>query len=229
MGRYVNGIGLPAGRSRRAAVAFALVALLVAGCGQQAGALLYFLGLYPRQKVPAEFNLTPGRLAVLIDDDADQVTYPEVYRQFTEEFATALRENKQVTQVIPYEQLKELQQRDPEFDQIAADRVGKLLEADQVLWIKVDRFDTGGIGTSDISQAAAFSISLRVLTTRAKSRDEVQLWPDTREPRAVSAALTMSAVQQQNDPRVIAGMLAEQLAADVARLFYEYELDEMTS
>lgn len=215
----------PRGRSRRAGVAVALVMLLIAGCGQQAGALIYFLGLYPRQKVQAEYQLTPGRLAVLIDDDADQISYSEVYKQFTEGLADELRENKQKTKVIPYEQLKELQQRDPTFDQIAADRVGKMLEADQVLWIKVDRFDTGGIGASDVSQAAAFSISLRLLTTGAKTRDEVQLWPETREPRAVTSALSMSAVQQQNDPRVIAEMLTEQLAVDVAKLFYEYELE----
>lgn len=204
----------------------ALAALLVAGCGEQFGAFLYFMGWYPHQKVAPEYRLTPGRLAVLIDDDADQVTSPDVYNRFTEKFAEELLDNEVVTKVIPYAQLKELQQREPSFDQIAADRVGKLLEADQVLWIKVDRFDTGNIGASDVSETAVFSVNLRLLTTRAKSHDEVQLWPETREPRTVTAALPMSRVQFKNDPRIIAETLTDDLAVNVAQLFYEREIDE---
>lgn len=215
--------------ARPRVLVWSLMLLLIAGCGQQFGAFLYFFGLYPKQKVQAEYNLTPGRLVVLIDDDADQISHPEVYKQFTEKFAKELLDHKRVTKVIPYDQLKELQQREPTFDEMAADRVGKTLEADQVLWVKVDRFDTGDIGANEVSEAAAFSVSLRLLTTRAKSRDEVQLWPETREPRYVTAALPMAKVQFRDDPRIIAEMLTEDLAVNVARLFYEYEIDEDTA
>lgn len=198
------------------------------GCGEQAGAFLYFFKLYPKQKIPAEFTLTSGRLLVLIDDDADLITEPGVKQALTEGVAANLRENRVKATVIPFEQLKTLQRHQPDFETTAADRIGKLLDADQVLWIKVDRFSTGSVSASDVGKAATFTVNLRVLTTKAASRDEVQLWPEAREPRKVSADLSLAMVQMKNDPRVITEMLSEALAKSIAELFYEHPMEEPT-
>jgi hypothetical protein len=215
---------------RLATIGLALCAALpsASGCGEQFGAFVYFFGLYPKQKIPAEFTLTKGRLAVLIDDDADLISQPDVKKKLTDDIAKHFRENDVVTTVIPFEQVKALQQHDRDFDTMAADRVGKVLDADQVLWIKVGQFDTGSTQAADTNKAAAFAVALRVLTTKATNRDEVQLWPEMREPRNVTVNLPLSVVQRKNDPRVIAEMLAEELAKDIAELFYQHPMEEPT-
>lgn len=201
-------------------------AMLAAGCGQQFGALLYFMGVIPSEKVPAEFHLTTGRLLILIDDDSDQVSQPEVFDRLTKQIAKELADYPdRPTRVIPYAQVRELQQRERDFSQYTADHIGKLLEADEVLWIKVDVFQPGSIAATDVSRSAQFTVNLRLLDTHAETRDEVQIWPESREPRRVSEGLSLAFVQEKNNDRIVAEELTDRLAESITLIFVDHEID----
>ena len=52
-----------------------VLALALAGCGPQGGAMLYWLGIGDDQKVEAEFTLGPGPLLILVDDPEERLTW----------------------------------------------------------------------------------------------------------------------------------------------------------
>ena len=92
----------------------------------------------PRQIQKAEFELTSGRLAVVIDHarggQADPVFDLNLHNRLVELF----RENKVSAQVTPYDDVVRLRQANEDFASWSIQRVGRALHADQVLYIRVE-------------------------------------------------------------------------------------------
>jgi hypothetical protein len=197
---------------------------LTAGCGQQFGTLIYHMGLFPRPTIEAQFILTKGPLLILVEDDYNVSDSQKVRDAIAIAVGDELYENKVNRRVVPLGNLKQLRQNAPEFDKIPTDRLGRMLEAEQVLWIKIVEYSTGDETADDPSQAAQIIVTIRVIHTHAEHRDEVRLWPTGREPYRVEVSESLSMLQRTG----LKGMelvLVVELSDQIGKLFYDYKID----
>ena len=94
----------------------ALICLAVAGCGPNAGAWLYTLGLYKKQKVPAEFKLPEGSVLILVDDDQELIHPAEARLALVDELAKRLKTHGITDRVTTNEEMARIRQAEPNFD-----------------------------------------------------------------------------------------------------------------
>jgi hypothetical protein len=195
---------------------------LLAGCGQQFGALVYHLGLIPPLKVEAEFTLTKGPLLILVEDDYELTPSPGVRDAITVGLAKQFAEHRINRRVVPLERLKRVRAADPDYEKIPADKLGRMVEAEQVLWVKIVEYCSGATEEVDnTNEAAKLTVTLRVLNTHAEVRDDVRLWPEGREPHRVTSSASLGKVQRFGEDNMQA-LLIEDICDSVAKLFYDH-------
>lgn len=205
--------------------ALLLCLIPLAGCGPTAGAWLHTLGMVPSQKVEAEFVLPKGPLLILVDDDQELIQPPLAKRRLVELLGEQLRENKVADRVTTNEELARIQQDEPKFDQRGAREVGRLAKADTVLWLSVKQFSV----PDDLEIAVApgtFSLMLKVIDATAEKREDVRLWPLDREGRLVSVTLTPNELHEAKTRTAVHDAMAAAMADKIARMFYEYKIEE---
>ena len=207
------------------ALASLSVAALTAGCGPKFGTMLYFMGMGQGQKTAAEFQLPKKPLLILVDDDYDLIHPPIARDALAEALTQELRDHDLADKVTSGEELAKIRQNTPDFDKRGAREVGRMVKADVVLWLKVVRFTL-----PDNLDAAMvpcfFGVSLKVLDAKADKREDVCLWPKEREGKTVEAKISPHDLQACKNVREAHTLVAKTLAAEVARLFYEYETEE---
>ena len=203
------------------------VTLLATGCSQ-IGAMMYFAGVGQNQKTPAEYQLPKKPLLILVDDDFDLIHPPIARDVLMEAVAQQLREHELADKITSSEELAKIRQVTPDFDKVTATGLGKKVNAEVVLWLQVTRFTL-----PDELEAAVvpsfFGVSVKVLDVKATKRDEVRLWPKEREGKVVEATISPHELQNCKNVREAHTVMAQALAVDVAKLFYEYETDEKDS
>ncbi len=202
-----------------------LLAVGATGCGPDAGALLYHSGLIPQEKVAAEFKLPGGPLLILVDDDLDLIRPAQTREMLVDELAKSLREHTAVTRVTTNEELARVRQQEPEFDKTAADAVGRLVNADTVLWLSTKEY-----AVSDNLELAVspgrFAVNVKILNAKAETRDDVRLWPEDREGKTIEAAVSPHDIRQCRTKTEVHELMAAALADEVARLFYERTIEK---
>jgi hypothetical protein len=207
-----------------ALLAAACLAVVPAGCGPQFGAFLYWTGLYPKPTVKAEFTLTKGPILILVDDDYN-LTESQAMR---DAIASALAEQLAVHKVnrrsIPLERLKRIRLTAPDYAKISAHELGRMVQAEQVLWIKIVEYKIGDLEADNPNEAARVIVSLRVLNCRAERRDDVRLWPSGREPHRLEITKPLGDVQRLGRDKVEL-LLIQELADRIAKLFYDYKVE----
>jgi hypothetical protein len=201
------------------------VAALASGCGPKFGAFLYFSGLGQDQKTPAEFQLPKKPLLILVDDDYDLIHPPIARDVLAEALAKELRDHELADKITSSEELAKLRQVTPEFEKRCADTVGRLAHAEVVLWLQVVRFTI----PDDIDAALVpcyFGVTVKVLDAKATKREDVRLWPKEREGKTIEVKISPHDLQQCKSIREAHTLVAQTLAMDVAKLFYEYETEQ---
>ncbi|HSW46330.1 MAG TPA: hypothetical protein VLM89_12245 [Phycisphaerae bacterium] len=201
------------------------LAATVSGCGPKAGIFLYWTGLVQPEKVKSAFELPKKPLLILVDDPLGLIHPPVARDALVEALAAELRDRKLADRITTNEELAGLRQTEPNFERRGAREVGRLASADIVLWLQVARFTL----PDDLEAAMApsfFGVSVKVLDATAESREDVCLWPKEREGRAVEVKVSPHDLQTAKDVREAHKVMARQLAAEVARLFYEHEPPE---
>ena len=159
----------------------ALLIACVAGCGMQAGTLFYFLGAGRLHTVEAEFALTEGPLLILVDDLNERLTWGPARDRIAEELAKELLEHEAAAKIIAPQTLKRHRRTQAGFDDLKCTQVGRLVGADQVLWIDVQAFYAEE-EVHDTTQAASLAVTVRVINpNERKDRAKVRLWPSNRE------------------------------------------------
>jgi hypothetical protein len=196
------------------------------GCGPEGGAMLYWMGAADKEKVGAEFELGAGPVLVLVDDPEERLTWAEARDVLAEETANALLTNEATGTVISIEAVRRLRRRRPDFEERGCREIGEMVEADRVVWLQVADFFASE-DTQDLTAAARMAVSVRVVNAKAKTRDEVRLWPEEMEGRPVKAELSSNEMGRLDGRREITQALAAKLANEVARLFYEHTLDDL--
>ena len=110
------------GRAQRSPGVAAVLAmgaglLLFTGCGPDFGAFVYTLGLYPSQKIAAEYNLSKGNMLVLVDDVRDLIQPTTARDALVDEMAKRLSEHQFAERVTTNEEIARLRQKEPRLDE----------------------------------------------------------------------------------------------------------------
>ena len=199
------------------------LSLGLGGCGQQFGAFLYWTGLYPKPTVNAEFTLTKGPLLILVEDDYNVTQSRRIQDEIAARLGQELIRNKVNSRLVPLERLERVRQQDPDYAKIPADKLGRRVGAEQILWLKIIDYAVGDEQTEDPSEAAHMVVTVRVINCHAEHRDDVRLWPTGREPHRLELNKTLGAVQGMGPERIELELIMD-LVDQVAELFYDHQV-----
>ena len=201
-------------------------AACLSGCGAQAGTLLYWMGAGRLVQVEAEYVLGEGSILILVDDLHERLTWALARDSLAKELARELLEHQATQKIISPETVKRYRRTHANFDDLKCTQVGRLVGAEQVLWIEVVAFYAEE-EVHDTTQAASISVTVRVINPRERTnRAKVRLWPSAREGKPVSVQLNSNEVNRLKTKERIATELSRMLAKDIAKLFYKHPLQD---
>lgn len=212
-------------RARVAAALLSVLLGLVAGCGPTLGAIAYYFS--PRQIQKPAYEFPEGsRVALLIEAAQPRDENPVFDRALHERVTEMLREGKSQATLVPLRPIAELRRAHPDFDKWSLQRIGRELQADHVLYVKLDRLV--------IRQAPDYPILTPMVDLRMKligvsePPAHARLWPEAKEGHAVSCA-RQSREAADADPDA-ADVEARKLGCDTAYYvsmpFIEVDLEQ---
>ena len=203
-----------------------MACLLCPGCGYSQGELLFVLGFGRGKKVEAKFRLTEGPIMILVDDVSERVNWPAAKRYLFDDLAQELLKHEAAKKIIPRQTLEHLWQSMPDFAKRGCREVGERAGAEQALWIEVDGF-LAEEQIQDASIAAYFTVTVKVINVlEKKSRSRVRLWPSSPRGHIVTVTMAGSEVVTAKTKNAISKELANRLAVDIAKLFYDHRLGD---
>ena len=203
-----------------------LLAACLPGCGMQAGTVLYFLGAGRLHTVEAEFTLSEGPLLILVDDLDERLTWGPARERIAEELARELLEHEATAKIITPETVKRHRRTQADFDDLKCTQVGRLVGADQVLWLEVQGFYAEE-EIHDTMRAASLAVTVRVINpNERKDRAKVRLWPPNREGKPAAVQLNSNEVNRLKTKDRIAAELARRLAREIAKFFYKHPVQD---
>ena len=222
----------PEHRRRQSTLVLLLVSLIalpfVSGCGAQAGALGYWLGVGRGKKVKAQFKFPPGRLLILVDDSRGLVEWPQACEHLARFVGEDLLRRDAVEEVVSNDSLARLRASDADFHKRSAQEIGRLAGADTVLWLEVREFFAPQ-EIQDTSSAAKMSVSVKVLNVHEEKRsDLVRLWPDDEYGHIEEIELRAVEVHTlERAENAVSLSMTRKLSKQIARLFFDYKLGEL--
>jgi hypothetical protein len=189
------------------------------------GSLMYFT--LPPQVQKREFELTSGRLAVLVEMARPEQDNPVFAEAFHERLVEIFREQKKIrAQVIPYMDVVRLRQKHADFYKWSLPEIGRRLKADQVLYVRVESLE---LYTDPGSPVLAPQVRLRLAVVDPNApAGTSRLWPppEEREGRIIERGRH----QRPVDSTTIVDSETRKLARDAAVLaampFYDVDLEE---
>jgi len=194
-----------------------------AGCNLLQGPLLLF-GRNRGVEVKAQFILTENPILILVDDDAERVSFPAARTFLVEELGQELIRNKAAQKIIPPQTLDGLRQQTAGFSKRGCREIGELAGAEQVLWIQVEDYHADP-EFFDSVEAAYFRVTVKVIHALEKERrSRVRLWPVSGVGHPVMASLSGPEVARLKSKEAAARSLSAKLAAEIARLFYDHRV-----
>ena len=202
----------------------------VCGCGFSQGQLLYFMADWQGPKVEAEFQLTrEGPVLILVDDLQERLSSPRSGTTLAKQLAKELETNQAVAQLVPQAKLGALRRQHQDFDQLSCREIGEQAGAHQVLYLEIRDFYAEP-DIEDAGGAARMSVAVKVINVlEKKERSKVRLWPAERDGRVMSTDLDAAAVMQAKTSKAISDRLTGELAAKLARLFYDHHVADAES
>lgn len=196
------------------------------GCGVTQGKLLYFMGFGQGKKIEAKFKLTDGPILILVDDADGIVDWPVALRLLQDDLAQELLRTKSAQKIVPVQTVQALRQTTPDFDKRGIREVGRMVDAEQVIWLGVDEFFVTE-DPHEVHDAAYFVVSVKVINAREDDdRLRVRLWPDEPEGYRVLAQVSAGEAAQAKTKDKISKLLTDRLAVNIAKLFHEYRLGD---
>lgn len=198
------------------AVLAAAAALTTAGCVQLAAVWANISG---GDIVDPEYTLTRGPLLILIDDPDSLVTEPHAVRQLHDTISSIFLEYNVNRRVVPFQNRQTLQRSTKDYDRLSIREIGEKLGADQVLYLRVERFTLYEEPGAPLFKGE-FAVRVKVLTTEGKR--EVRLWPREEGGKRVVATTPPTPSDGGKSAGDVAKELATNLGDVVSKLFYEH-------
>lgn len=197
-----------------------IVAAMATGCIQMAALWANMTG---GDVVEPEFVITKGPLLILIDDRASLVTEPRSLRDVQKAISEAFIEYRVNNMVVPFQDWRRLQQSAKHYDRLSIREIGEKLGADQILYLRVDRFTLKAEPGAPLFKGE-FAVRAKILSTERKN--DIRLWPRHESGRRVMVTTPPESSDGDRSSAEIAKELATKLGEAVAKLFYEHrELD----
>ncbi len=228
--RKPGGMSAPLPRRRaisnaaRLALPLGLVALLC-GC-KLVGSLAVLLS--PPQMQKPDFEPTTGRLAIFIDYARGVPSNPvfdvALYNRLDELF----RNNKVPSELVPYEDVVQLRQSNPDFANWSVQKIGRELKAEQVLLIHVDQLRLRA-AEGDPIMSPHVTLHLKVISVDKTADKSARVWPDKNtEPDGREVARDRQPKETDSVELIDAEAtkLARETAYYVGRNFYKFDLEE---
>ncbi|MFH1746924.1 MAG: hypothetical protein ABIG44_07750 [Planctomycetota bacterium] len=202
-------------------MALLLAPLVLGGC-KMIGAILIMTA--PPQIAKPEYELDEGRLAIVIDMARAAQSNPVFDLALHERIVTQFRDNKVPTRVIPFEDVVQLKQSQPEYRNWSVQRIGRDLDADRVLYLRIDQLRARSDPGDPIIQ---LSVELRAkLIGVSEPPMHARLWPN-RDKEMDGRIITHSRPPKEADSLDIIDAetvkLGHETAYYVARCFHEYD------
>jgi len=212
---------------RRAGVALGGLGLaavvLLGGCGPQAGAALYWMGVGQGKKIKAQFTLTKGPLAVFVDDPSGLVSVPEAANLLITELDKNFRSRKINANVVSPERLAREVYSRPESQNWSIRQVGEKLGAEQVLHIRVRRFRLHDEPGDPLYQGQ-WQVTIKVVSTQRQP--DVRLWPKSIEGHDVAVVTSSEHSDDEAFGVEVARRMARMLAQEITFLFCDHTARE---
>lgn len=213
-----------------------MILFAVTGCNYMGAIATIASG--PRTN-PAVFPLPSHRTLVFIDDPRESFTNPQMKTVIASQIVFQLKDNEVLAadQVVDLAELRAIQNElDDDFEKTAIDRIGRMVEADQVLYVRINAV---AIRQQDTLYRPAASLDVTVIDAFERKR----LFPPTHEfvtgataqgqaPPAYRMTVTMeydgvdTSLTSRSSDIAARQKLAEKIGLDVARLFYDWKDDE---
>ncbi len=200
--------------------------LTLPGCGQSGGAALFMLGLFERPEVEAEFEFGEGLVAILVDDPFDTCFWSELPHELTKAMVAEMDDTDAAEKLVSPSKITRLRQLTPDFEDRGAREIGKLLEADEVLWLEIQSFHAS-VDPEDVARAARISIVIKVINANEeKDRTKVRLWPDSPAGYPYEVELGAGAVARAKTRKGIIKALCDEVADRVVKKFHDHKLED---
>jgi hypothetical protein len=178
------------------------------------------------QKIkPVYVPQTKGKkVLVFVDDRISPVSYQPIKRLLTDKLNTQLVEHKIAGEVLPYERLLDLMTSQRKFDELTVVEVGKLTEADLVLYVDITAFQLKEDSEIPLWDGK-LETAVRWIDVNAATPAGAKLWPVHKMGGYAVPAVTVQpkADTSANYSSELATSLAEKMADQIAKLFYEHE------
>jgi len=163
-------------RVRLTTAALLGLSLPLSGCNV-VSALVYFFS--PPQIQKAEYPLTDGRLAVLVEVARAEEENPVFRQAFCEKLVEIFRDHKVKAKVVPQDEVLRLRQQNPDFSKWSLQKVGQHLNVQQVLYVRLDRLQLRNEPGSPILHPAV-QMRLKLIDPNLPA-DAARLWPGSQE------------------------------------------------
>lgn len=197
-------------------------AVCAAGCGFTQGKMLYMAGFGQRKMVPAQYKLTEGPVAILIDDLESKVDWPIALHLLEDDVGQALLRSASAAKIVPPQTMQGLRQTQPDFNARGMREVGRMAGAEQVLWIGIEDFYVTD-EPSEVQEAAYMVAAVKVINAlEEEDRMRVRLWPAHPEGHRVTARASAADVTRAKTRDAVSKELTHQLAETIARLFHDH-------
>jgi len=192
---------------------------LLIGC-DEAGIIAH---TFRSNKVDAVYRIENRSTAVLVDDPSvpPRLPTPDLSTLIAARLGEALAEADAVSNVISA--VRDLAAREENFHRWPIDRIGDAVGAEQVIYVHVDAFELTEDGVMYRPRASA-----RVKVVDAASGERLFPARGQGDSLAVTTKMPYQSMEgaTATTNRIIGSRLAEQLARQIARLFYKHKAPE---
>lgn len=193
-----------------------------AGCGPQFGAFLYFFGNHPKQTVQAKFKLTTGPLLILFDDSPAVDLPPEMRDLTVKALTDEFKRNGINDKVVPQSRVNEIRQTHRDLDKRGMREVGRLVEAEQVLWLFPREFAMANTPEQALDPAK-LTVVLKVIDAKATERSKVRAWPVGEEGELVSITIDANKTRSTKSNDELYRLMSQEIAVEIGHLFRDYD------
>ncbi len=214
---------------RIATAALGLTLLACAGCGPQMGAMLYHSGLIPRNKTQAQFELSQGKVAILIDDPYGSLPRSDLATRLHQTLAGELTRHEAAVSVVPVGQIARVESQARGSQPLSVRAVGEQVEADQVVHVTIVSYSLGEQAEHGLYKGQAKAI-VKVCST--ERRPDVRLWPKSGDGYVLEVRQPGHQVEQWGSAdasEAYGEAMADRLAQRIAMLFYEHLTETQTA
>lgn len=180
----------------------------------------------PPQMQDAEVEIAQGRLGIFIEYARPSEENPVFTRAFRERLVEVFREQEVNTRIVPEREILELRQKNADFRRWSLPKVGRELNVEQLLYIRIERLNLHTSPANPLLEPVV-EMRMKLIDPHVPGRG-ARLWPpaEEREGRLIRRARQ---IREASDPLVLdaeASKLGRDAAWLAAKPFYRYDLEE---